>query len=98
MRARDRFERSEHCITMEGFDGEFYIFNEENRRFVETEEMGAYAFSLVNGERRFNDIVEAVSNRFAGTNVGYEEISREITETFQLAMRIGAVKKKLFPW
>lgn len=83
---------------MEGFDGEFYIFNEETRKFVESDKMGAYALSLIDGERRFKQIIDAVFRRFTGTDVSYEEISRKITDTFEAAMRIGAIKKKLFPW
>ena len=98
MKGRERFERTERCIIMEGFDGEYYIFNEENRRFVETDSVGAYALSLINGERRFKQIVDAVHERFRKMDVSYEEIFEKVKETFESAMRIGAIKKKIFPW
>jgi len=83
---------------MEGFDGEYYIFNQDNRKFVETDKVGAYALSLIDGERRFKQIVDAVHQRFADKGVSHEEISRKMTETFEAAMKIGAIKKKHIPW
>lgn len=79
-------------------DDEYYTFNEENRRFVETDKRGAYALSLIDGEMRFKQIVDAVLRKFTGINVSYEEIWSKITKTLEASMRIGAIKKKSFSW
>lgn len=95
---RGRFEKPESCIIMMGFDGECYIFNEENRDFVETDKIGGYAIGLIDGKRRYKEIVDAVCEKYAGNDLESEEISRKLTETFEAAIRIGAIKKKFFPW
>jgi len=85
-------------MVMEGFDGEYYVFNQDNRKFVETDKVGAYALSLIDGKRRFKQIADAAYQRFADMGVSYEEISRKMTATFEAAMKIEAIRKKKIPW
>ncbi len=98
MKAGERLGKPEWCIVMAGFDGEYYIFNEKERRFIETDGIGAYALSLIDGKRSFKQIADAVCEKFAETGANREEIYRSVTETFEAAFRIGAVKKKRLPW
>lgn len=95
-KGKDRFEKSNGFILMEGFDGEYYVFNERNNMFVEVDEVGAYALSLINGKRVFSQILDDVREKFKTSGKSQEEIFIKISEAFESSLRIGAIRKKTF--
>jgi hypothetical protein len=98
MKGRERFMKTEWCTIMRGFDGEYYVFNERDIGFIETDEIGAYALGLVDGKRELRQIISAVDEKYTGENLCRDEISRRVVETFEAAVRLGAIKRKRLPW
>lgn len=98
MKSGERYRKEGWCSIMKGFDGEYYVFNERDIVYFETDEIGAYALELVDGKRGLREIAEAVFEKYMVNNLRYDEIYKKVKETFDLAIRLGVVRKKKLLW